>query len=85
MILETKWNRLEIFCYGDRSHIRVQLPMKYYLGAAKLVVTGGKNVISWHLNTQNETIPLRGEVGSSLMKTRFIKSKGKHSLPVFTG
>ena len=59
MILETKWNRLEIFCYGDRSHIRVQLHMKYYLGAAKLVVTGGKNVIFWHFRTQNQTIPLR--------------------------
>ena len=59
VILETKWNRLEIFCYGDRSHIRVQLHMKYYLGAAKLVVTGGKNVIFWHFRRQNQTIPLR--------------------------
>ena len=58
VILETKWNRLEIFCYGDRSHIRVQLPMKYYLGAAKLEVTGGQNVISWNLNTSQHTIPL---------------------------
>ena len=53
VILETKWNRLEIFCYGDRSHIRVQPHMKYYLGAAKLVVTGGKNVIFWDFWRQN--------------------------------
>ena len=29
VILETKWNRLEIFCYGDRSHIRVQLCVSF--------------------------------------------------------
>ena len=33
---------MEIFCYGDKSHIRVQPHIKYYLGAAKTVVTGGK-------------------------------------------
>ena len=57
MILETKWNRLEIFCYGDKSHIRVQPHMKYYLGAAKLVVTGGKNVIFWIFGAKNERSP----------------------------
>ena len=38
---------MEIFCYGDKSHIRVHPHIKYFLGAAKTVVTGGKNVIFW--------------------------------------
>ena len=73
MILETKWNRLEIFCYGDRSHIRVQLHMKYYLGAAKLVVTGGKNVIFWHFRRQNHTIPLRGFSANKIGRFQFLR------------
>ena len=36
---------MEMFCYGDKSHIRVHPHIKYFLGAAKTVVTGGKKVI----------------------------------------
>ena len=38
---------MEIFYYGYKSHINVQPHMKYYLGAAKTVVIGGKNVTFW--------------------------------------
>ena len=34
---------MDIFCYGDKSHIRIQPHIKYCLGAEKTVVTGGKN------------------------------------------
>ena len=33
--------------------------MKYYLGAAKLVVTGGQNVPFWIPAPLNHTIPLK--------------------------
>ena len=33
---------MEMFCYGDKSHIRVHPHIKYFPGAAKNVVTGGK-------------------------------------------
>ena len=36
---------MEIFCYGDKSHIRVHPHIKYFPGAAKNVVTGGKYMI----------------------------------------
>ena len=39
---------MEIFCYGDKSHIRVHPHIKYFLGAAKTVVTGGKNAKMWY-------------------------------------
>ena len=48
---------MEIFCYGDKSHIRVQPHIKYYLGAAKTVVTGGKNVIFRIFRAKNERFP----------------------------
>ena len=34
-----------IFCYGDKSHIRVHPHIKYFPGAAKNVVTGHKYII----------------------------------------
>ena len=46
---------MELFCYFDQSHIRVLVHQKYYLGAAKTLVTGSQNVIS----LENETIPLK--------------------------
>ena len=36
---------MKIFCYGDKSHIRVHPHIKYFPGAAKNVVTGGKYMI----------------------------------------
>ena len=36
---------MEMFCYGDKSHIRVHPHIKYFLGAAKNVITGGKYMI----------------------------------------
>ena len=48
---------MEIFCYGDKSHIRLQPHIKYYLGAAKTVVTGGKNVIFWIIRDKTERSP----------------------------
>ena len=48
---------MEIFCYGDKSHIRVQPHIKYYLGAAKTVVTGGKNVIFWIFRAKIRQFP----------------------------
>ena len=36
---------MEMFFYGDKSHIRVHPHVKYFLGAAKNVVTVGKNMI----------------------------------------
>ena len=47
---------MEIFCYGDWSHIRVQPHIKCYLGAAKTVVTGGKKC---DISAQEQKIPLR--------------------------
>ena len=40
------------------GHIRVHPHMTYHLGAAKLVVTGGQNVIFWHFRALKYTIPL---------------------------
>ena len=40
------------------GHIRVHPHMTYHLGAAKLVVTGGQNVIFWHFRALKDTIPL---------------------------
>ena len=44
------------------GHIRVHPHMTYHLGAAKLVVTGGQNVIFWHFRALKDTIPLRKKV-----------------------
>ena len=41
------------------GHIRVHPHMTYHLGAAKLVVTGGQNVIFWHFRALKYTIPLK--------------------------
>ena len=41
------------------GHIRVHPHMTYHLGAAKLVVTGGQNVIFWHFRALKDTIPLK--------------------------
>ena len=48
--------------------------MKYYLGAAKLVVTGGQNVIFWKLAPLNHTIPLSNKLLFEFMQKLFLCS-----------
>ena len=51
------------------GHIRVHPHMTYHLGAAKLVVTGGQNVIFWHFRALKDTIPLNKD------RILFLRSK----------
>ena len=51
------------------GHIRVHPHMTYHLGAAKLMVTGGQNVIFWHFRAVKYTNPLNSGSVESVFKS----------------
>ena len=63
---------MEIFCYGQRGLIRLPLHVKFFLGAAKTVVTGGKNAQKWPKSAQAQTIPLRGHCTNKIGGIQFL-------------